>query len=712
MSTKQESENLSALLAPRTVAVIGASPRSGSMGHQVFSNLIDYGFTGRAYPVHPSALSVCSVRAYPTVADVPEQVELAIIVIPREHVLQAIDDCGGAGVRALVIITAGFREVGGDGVALEEQLMERVRRYGMRLIGPNCMGIINAAPAVSMNATFAPMMPPWGDAGFVSQSGALGLSVLDYAREYGIGISQFVSIGNSPDVSVTDLLEQWEHDPAVHVILMYVENFGDPRRFLETASRITKHKPIIVVKSGRSLAGARAASSHTGALAANDISVDALLTQAGVLRAGSMEELFDMAIGFGVRARPRSRRTAVLTNAGGPGILAADALELEGLVLAELSPATVDALRPLFPAEASIRNPLDMIASATPAGYKSALTTLLADPGIDAIVPIFVPPFGVKAEDVAEAIVSAAKTSPEKPMLAVLMGREGLPQGRAELHAAGIPAYIFPESAARALLALNRQQEWEARPVADAIRLPVNRDAARQILDEAINAGREQLTQQESLLLLDAYGVVIAPVCLVTDAGDLESAAEEVGYPLVMKLESPDITHKTEVGGVRVGIANASDLREAYSEMLSNVRRAAPTARVEGVLLQRLVSDGRETIVGISRDPRFGALLMFGLGGIFVETLQDVIFRLPPVDEMQARDMVRGIRGARVLRAHRGALAADEAALVDAICRVGQLADDFPEIVELDINPLLALPVGATAVDARVRLELAAEIER
>lgn len=712
MSTKQESENLSALLAPRTVAVIGASPRSGSMGHQVFSNLIDYGFTGRAYPVHPSALSVCSVRAYPTVADVPEQVELAIIVIPREHVLQAIDDCGGAGVRALVIITAGFREVGGDGVALEEQLMERVRRYGMRLIGPNCMGIINAAPAVSMNATFAPMMPPWGDAGFVSQSGALGLSVLDYAREYGIGISQFVSIGNSPDVSVTDLLEQWEHDPAVHVILMYVENFGDSRRFLETASRITKHKPIIVVKSGRSLAGARAASSHTGALAANDISVDALLTQAGVLRAGSMEELFDMAIGFGVRARPRSRRTAVLTNAGGPGILAADALELEGLVLAELSPATVDALRPLFPAEASIRNPLDMIASATPAGYKSALTTLLADPGIDAIVPIFVPPFGVKAEDVAEAIVSAAKTSPEKPMLAVLMGREGLPQGRAELHAAGIPAYIFPESAARALLALNRQQEWEARPVADAIRLPVNRDAARQILDEAINAGREQLTQQESLLLLDAYGVVIAPVCLVTDAGDLESAAEEVGYPLVMKLESPDITHKTEVGGVRVGIANASDLREAYSEMLSNVRRAAPTARVEGVLLQRLVSDGRETIVGISRDPRFGALLMFGLGGIFVETLQDVIFRLPPVDEMQARDMVRGIRGARVLRAHRGALAADEAALVDAICRVGQLADDFPEIVELDINPLLALPVGATAVDARVRLELAAEIER
>ena len=698
--------NLSALLAPRTVAVIGASPRHGSMGHQVFSNLIEYGFTGRAYPVHPSALSVCSVRAYPTIAKIPEQVELAIIVIPREQVLQAIDDCGAAGVRALVIITAGFREIGGDGVALEGQLMERVHRYGMRLIGPNCMGIINAAPAVSMNATFAPMMPPWGDAGFVSQSGALGLSVLDYAREYGIGISQFVSIGNSPDVSVTDLLEEWEHDQAVRVILMYVENFGDSRRFLETASRLTKHKPIIVVKSGRSLAGARAASSHTGALAANDTSVDALLTQSGVLRAASMEELFDMAIGFGVRTRPRSRRTAVLTNAGGPGILAADALELEGLALAELSPATVDALRPLFPAEASIRNPLDMIASATPANYKAALTTLLRDPEIDAIVPIFVPPFGVKAEDVAEAIVSAARTIPEKPMLAVLMGREGLPQGRAELRAAGIPAYIFPESAARALLALNRQQEWEARPVADAVRLDVNRDRARQILDEAINVRREQLTQHESLSLLDAYGVVIAPVRFVTEEKHLESAANEVGYPLVMKLESPDITHKTEAGGVRVGIANASQLRKAYSEMLAGVRQAAPSARVEGVLLQRMVRDGRETIVGISRDARFGALLMFGLGGIFVETLQDVIFRLPPVDEMQARDMVRGIRGARVLRAHRGALAADEAALVDAICRVGQLADDFPEIAEMDINPLLALPTGAIAVDARVRVEL------
>lgn len=341
--------DLAPLLSPRTVAVVGASRRENSMGHQILSNLIDYGFTGTVFPVNPHALSVRSVHAYRGIADVPAAVDLAVIVVPKEQALEAAESCGEAGVKGLIVITAGFREIGGGGVSRESQLMEIVRRHGMRMVGPNCMGVINADPAVSMNATFAPTMPPFGHAAFVSQSGALGLSVLDYAREYGIGISQFVSIGNNPDVTSTDLLERWEGDPAVQVILMYVENFGDPHRFLETAARITKHKPIIVVKSGRSRAGARAASSHTGALAASDTAVDAMLTQAGVLRANSVQELFDMAMGFGVVARPRSRRTAVLTNAGGPGILAADAMEAHGMELVELSPATVEALRPLFP---------------------------------------------------------------------------------------------------------------------------------------------------------------------------------------------------------------------------------------------------------------------------------------------------------------------------------------------------------------------------
>ncbi|MGH7521576.1 MAG: acetate--CoA ligase family protein, partial [Gemmatimonadales bacterium] len=451
---------LDAILKPRSIAVIGASRMSATIGHQVFANLLRYGFTGAVYPVNPNATSIQSVRAYPDVGSLPERPDLAIVVVPKDRVLQVAQGCGQAGIPGLVVISAGFREIGGAGVDRERRLMDIVRQYGIRMVGPNCMGVLNTDPAVSMNATFAPAMPPHGHAAFVSQSGALGVSVLDHAAEYGIGISQFVSVGNKPDVSGNDLLEQWEHDPAVSVILMYVESFGNPRKFLELASRITRTKPIIAVKSGRSKVGARAASSHTGALAASDSAVDALLTQAGVLRAESIEELFDMAMAFAGRPLPRSSRTAIVTNSGGPGILAADALEARGLELVELEPATIARLKPLFPEEASIRNPLDMIASATPAHYRTALDAVLADRNVDSALAVFVPPLGVRQQDVAESIVGAAASHTQKPVLAVLMGSEGLPQGRAELHKAGIPAYVFPESAARGLAALRRQRAW------------------------------------------------------------------------------------------------------------------------------------------------------------------------------------------------------------------------------------------------------------
>ena len=695
---------LTPLLAPNTIAVIGASRRKSTIGHQILENLISYGFAGAVYPVNPHARSICAVRAYPSIADVPESVDMAVIVVPKEQVLDIAEQCGRAQVKGLVVISAGFREIGEEGAARETKLMEIVRAYGMRMIGPNCMGVVNADPAVSMNATFATAMPPFGHSAFVSQSGALGLSVLDYAQEYGIGISQFVSVGNKPDVSVSDLLVEWESDPTINVILMYVENFGNPRRFLEIASRITKVKPIIVVKSGRSRAGALAASSHTGALAVDDIAVDAMLTQAGVLRASSVEELFEMAIGFGARAMPRSRRTAVLTNAGGPGILAADALVMYGLQLAELGESTIAALRPLFPAEASIRNPLDMIASATPAGYRTALTALLADPGVDAVMPIFVPPFGVKQEDVAEAIASAAATQPTKPVFAVLMGREGLPLGRAEFRKAGIPAYIFPESAARALSAINRQVEWAARPAANPAPLDVDRAAARAILDGATRDRRESLTAFESLALLRTYGIPVVESRYATRLEDLAAAGHGLGYPLAMKLVSPDVSHKTDVGGVRLGISSEAQLYEEYHDLIRNVRERAPDAKVNGVLIQQMVSGGRETIVGISRDPSFGSLVMFGLGGIFVEALQDVIFRMTPIDDAQALEMIMGIRGARVLAGMRGATPVDHPALATAVRRIAQLGADFPEILELDVNPLLAMAQGAIAVDARVLL--------
>ena len=700
---------LDSILKPRSIAVIGASRSADTIGHQIVANLVAHGFTGAVHPVNPKAASIHSIRAYPSVRAIGEPVDLAIIAVPKERVLEVSRECVEAGVKGLVVISAGFREVGGEGVERENALRDLVRRHGVRMVGPNCMGVLNTDPAISMNGTFAPTMPPRGRVGFVSQSGAMGLSVLDYAKEYGIGISQFVSVGNKADVSGNDLLTQWEHDPTVDVILMYVENFGNPRRFLDIASRLTKRKPLVILKSGRSTVGARAATSHTGALAASEAAVDALLAQAGVLRAGSVEELFDIAMVFTGQALPRSRRTAVVTNAGGPGILAADALEGHGLVLGELSADTVRTLTPLFPPEASIRNPLDMIASATPTGYRQSLEALLGDERVDSVLAIFVPPLGVRQEDVAEAIVAASKSRPDKPVVAVLMGKQGLPQGRAELNEAGIPGYIFPESAARALAALARQSEWVARPTTSDQRLPVDRARAIAIIERARGEGRAKLSEIEVLELLAAYGIPVAEAGLARDAHEAASIARTVGYPLVLKVVSPDITHKTDIGGVKLGIETEDELREAYRALVDDVRDALANARIDGVLVQRMVRGGTETIVGVSREPLFGPLVMFGLGGVFVEALRDIVFRVAPLTELDARDMITSIRAKAVLEGIRGRPPADRAALERTLRVIAQLADDFPEIEDMDINPLLALPQGVLALDARVRLRLGSE---
>ncbi len=695
---------LDAILKPRSVAVIGASRSPNTIGHQVLANIVRYGFTGTVYPVNPNATAIHSIRAFPTVAAIPDAVDLAVIVVPHDRVPAVAEECGAAGVKGLVVISAGFKEVGGAGIAAERALLAITQRYGMRMVGPNCMGVLNGDPAVSLNATFAPTMPPFGRAAFVSQSGALGVSVLDYAKEYGIGFAQFVSVGNKADVSGNDLLAQWEHDPAVGVILMYVESFGNPRRFLEIASRITKTKPILAVKSGRSKVGARAASSHTGALAASEAAVDALLAQSGVLRAGSMEELFDMAMAFSGPPLPRSRRTAVLTNSGGPGILAADALEAQGLDVVELERQTVTRLQPLFPPEASIRNPLDMVASAKPGDYQVALDALLADGRVDSVVAIFVPPLGIRTEDVAEAIVAVAGKYPAKPVLAVLMGREGLPQGKAELHRAGIPAYIFPESAARALAALRRQREWRARPDLVTKAPAVDRAAAETIVARARREGRSKLTESEVLDLLTAYGIPCVASRFAPSEDDAARAAAAVGYPVALKVVSPALTHKTDVGGVRLDIDSGPELRQACAEMRAAVARAAPQAAVSGFLVQKMMRGGRETIAGLSRDPAFGPLVMFGLGGIYVEALHDVVFRIAPVTALDAYDMVHGLRGGAILDGVRGAAPVDFAALADTLLRVSRLATDWPEIGELDINPLLAFPDRVCAVDARATL--------
>ncbi len=695
---------LDSILRPSSIAVIGASRTPHTIGHEIVAALLKGGFTGPVYPVNPKARSICAVPAFPDLRSVPGPVEQAIVVVPAPLVRGVVEECVELGVQGLVVISAGFREIGPDGAAAEKALVDYVRARGVRMVGPNCMGVLNADPAVAMNGTFYPNLPPFGRAAFVSQSGALGLSVLDYAREYGIGIAQFVSVGNKADVSGNDLLEAWEADPGIDVILMYVESFGNPRKFLELAARISKTKPIIAVKSGRSRAGAQAASSHTGALAASDVVVGAMLTQAGVLRADSVEELFDFAMAFSGQPLPKSRRTAVVTNAGGPGILAADALDAKGLEVAPLSPETVERLKPLFPSYASIRNPLDMIASATPAGYRSALTSLLADPVMDSVVAIFVPPLGVSQVDVSEAIAEAAIAHRGKPVLAVLMGHEGLPAGKAGLHHAGIPAYVFPESAARALSALWRQAEYQSRPLEPAERLPIDRDRVARALRGGGGNGVRKLPELEALEVLAAAGIPTAEARLVRSATEARDAAEAIGLPVALKVVAPTIVHKSDAGGVSLGLETADQVAEEYEQLLVRVAGAEPDAVVSGVLVERMLAPGREAIVGATRDPSFGPVVMVGLGGIYVEAFRDVAFRLPPLARAEVRRMIRSLRGVPLLDGIRGMPAVDFGALEDAVLRVGELMLAFPEITELDVNPLVLYPDGARAADARVVL--------
>jgi acyl-CoA synthetase (NDP forming) len=630
-------------------------------------------------------------------------VDLAMVVVPKEHVLDVVDECGRKGIAGLVVISAGFREVGGQGARLEAELMEKVRAYGMRLVGPNCMGLLSTRPELSMNATFAPTMPPAGPVSLMSQSGAMGVTILDYAAEYGIGIADFVSVGNKPDVSGNDLVQYWAEDDRTSVILMYLENFGNPRKFNRLARRITKKKPIVVVKAGRTGVGARAASSHTGALAGADVAVDALLGQSGVLRVDTVEDLFDLAMAFDDLPVPRGNRVAIVTNAGGPGIIIADACESRGLEVAPLSDETQAALREVLAEEASVRNPVDMIASATPRSYRLVLDRVLQDDGIDAAIAAFVPPLGVRQEDVAQAIVEARRGH-DKPVLAVLMGREGLPQGRAELHESGVPAYIFPESAAKALAAMHRYRQWLERPEGTFNQYDVERDAVQRILREACAAGEEHLTGPAALAVFRAYGIPVLESRIVATADDAARAAEALGMPVVMKIESPDVVHKTDVGGVVVDLRTEEEVRVEFDAMVNRVRKARPEAEIHGVLLQPFVRGGRETIIGGTTDPTFGPLLMFGLGGVYVEALKDVVFRVHPLTDLDAQQMVRGIRGYRVLQGMRGEPPSDEAAIADVIQRVSQLMGENPGIVELDINPFLVHERGGVALDARVRV--------
>jgi acetyl coenzyme A synthetase (ADP forming)-like protein len=695
------------LLCPRSVAVVGASRRPDSIGGAVFKNLLANEFQGPVYPVNPKAEFVHSVRAFPSLAAIPGPVDLAILTVPRDSVLAAVKDCAAKGVRGLVVITAGFREVGESGRRLEDQVLEVVRGAGMRMIGPNCLGILNTDPAVSLDATFAPTWPLAGRVAFSSQSGALGLAILDLARGLGLGISTFASIGNKADVSGNDLIEYWETDPNTDVILLYLESFGNPRRFTQIARRVARTKPILAVKSGRTGSGRRAAQSHTGALAGADLAVDALFRQAGVLRTDTIDDLFDAALLLAHQPLPAGNRVAILTNAGGPGIMAADACEGVGLVLPALDPATDAELRTFLAPEASTRNPVDMIASARAPHFERALGLLLKDPNVDAALVIFVPPVGTEAPDVARAILAGALGS-TKPVLTCFMGSHGIPEGLRSLRQGHVPSYGFPEAAARALGRAVSYARWRARPES-AVPVFVDLDpgrARRALASAAAGAEPVWLAPLAVSEVLAAYGLRGVPERVVHGAEDAAAAADAMGYPVALKLVSTTITHKSDVGGVILRLTDADEVRQAWAELEGRLAALGRSREFEGALVQRMVVSAYEGAVGMTLDPQFGPLLMAGLGGTLLEVHKDVAFRLHPLTRDDAAEMVDSLRSRRLFDGYRAASPADRAAFVEVILRVSQLVGDLPEIIELDLNPVAVLEPGegAVVVDARIRV--------
>ncbi len=694
-SEKAAAASMARLFEPRSVAVIGASRERGKIGAEILHNLVATGFRGAILPVNPSAAEIEGVRCYARLADIEGPVDLAVISVPAAAVPAAIDDCVAKGVQGVVVITAGFAETGEEGRRREAALLEKVRDAGMRMVGPNCMGLVNTNPAVRLNATFAPTYPPEGRVALSSQSGALGLALLDYAARLNLGISTFVSVGNKADVSSNDLVQYWAEDPRTDVILLYLESFGSPGDFSRIARRIARRKPIVAVKAGRSRAGARAASSHTGALAESDTVVDALFRQAGVIRTGTLEELFDVAALLAHQPVPRGRRVAIVTNAGGPGILAADACEAQGLELPPLAAETAAALRAFLPAAASVANPVDMLASAPPEHYERTLELVLSDPNVDSVLTIFIPPIATDSDAVAGAIVAGTRAAGEKPVLAIFMSARGAPPILQP-----IPSYAFPEPAAIALARAVEYGRWRAQPPGT---VPEFRDLrvaeARSVIDAALGRGGGWLDPVECNRLLSAFGVPALPLRLAADPAGAAAAAQDLGFPVVLKAVGPAILHKTEVGGVRLGLASADAVREAAEQMSS---------RIEGLaqfLVQPMVAGGVEVIVGVVRDPTFGPLLVYGSGGTLVELLSDAALSLHPLTDTDAAAMLDEVRGTALLRGYRGAPKADEAALRELLLRVSALVEACPEVREMDLNPVKVLTRGVQVLDARIRVE-------
>lgn len=690
--------------SPKSIAVIGASTKAGKVGHSIVRNILEYDYSGRVYPVNPTADMILGQKAFPDLLSVPDPIDLAIVAVPPEKVLGAIGQCEKKGIDSVIVITSGFKETGGDGSRLEKELAAEIKNAGIRLVGPNCLGVIDTASC--LNASFAAGMPFAGHIGFFSQSGALCVAILDWALGENIGFSKFVSLGNKTDVTEIDLMKAMAADENTRVILGYLEGIEDGRTFMNVARSVSKKKPVILIKSGTTKAGAKAASSHTGALAGSNTAYNAAFKQCGIIHASSVHELFTYATAFASQPLPKGPNVAIITNSGGPGIIAADACDRSDLQLPSVPRDTVEQLRSFLPKTASFYNPIDIIGDAGAERYEKTLKAIIADHLFHSALILLTPTASVDIEETAKAIVSIAKTT-DKPIMTSFMGEKRVRPGRRIFQENGIPSFGYPEDAVAALNAMFGRRHWLDQPEKRYERIDVATSKVRRIFASVTRQRRADLIEIEAREILDAYGFELPRTILANTTKEAVKAASEIGYPVVMKIASPDVLHKSDLGGTRVGLGNERMVEDAFFDITSNVRQRLPNARILGIVVQEMIQGGKEVILGITNDIQFGPMIMFGLGGIYVEVLKDVSFRIVPVSVEEADAMIREIRSFPLLRGVRGESPADLIAIRKSILLLSQMALDFPEIIEADINPLLirSQGKGAIAVDARFTIQ-------
>jgi acetyl coenzyme A synthetase (ADP forming)-like protein len=696
------------IFSPTSVAIIGASNREGSVGNAVIVNILSGGFTGKLYPINPSSDTIIGLKCYKNILDIDYPIDLAVIITPSNIVSQVTEDCGKKGVKAAVIISAGFKETGEQGKILEDKIKRIAKDYKMRLIGPNCIGFINTDPNVSLNASFTKGMPKSGNIALVSQSGAICVAMLEYAKMRNMGFSKVISLGNKADLNENDLLIMLGNDDSTEVILMYIEDLVDGRKFIEISSYVTgeieKRKPILALKVGESTIGAKSIASHTGALAGSQETYKAIFAQSGVLRVETLEELFDYAIAFAYQPIPRGVGTVVVSNAGGPAIIVADAAAKYNLKLSKLSEKTINELRKMLPKTASLINPIDIIGDADHTRYENALRAVLGDPNVDSCIVISTPQMMLNMESLAEITIKINKEFKEKTILSCMMAISGIENALARLDENKIPQYSFPESSARAIVVMQEYRSWVARPRTGIRKFDVSKDGVRTLFAKVKNQGRNYVHEAEAVQVVKSYGFQIPKSKIATNEDDCVSLSEEIGYPVVLKISSPDIVHKVDVGGVELNLKNAQEVRDAFQRIMRNVRQAKGDASIVGINIQEFIRNGKEVIIGMKRDPQFGPLLMFGLGGIYVEIFRDVSFRLVPIKELGARHMIDSTKVSKILLGVRGDPPSDIESIVECLQRMSQLVTDFSEIQEIEINPLIVFEqgMGCKVLDARI----------